>query len=85
MRKPGFSSAARGEGSAAYRIHPSQRGDAKLGGVFLRYQSPFRIAERWAWAKLDQTVRVYPNLEEAKKHTIFLIRSRQIEQERTAQ
>ena len=77
--------AARSEGNATYKIHPNQRGDAKLGGVFLRYQSPFRIAERWAWAKLGQTVRVYPNLEEAKKHTIFLIRSRQIEQEKRLQ
>ena len=73
------------EGEASYNIHPRERGDAQLEGVFLRYQSGLHIAERWAKVKLNQTVRVYPNLEEAKKHTIFLLRSRQVEQERRLQ
>jgi uncharacterized protein (DUF58 family) len=73
------------EGEAAYRILPRRRGDAQLGNLFLRYHSGLGIAERWAVVKLNQTVRVYPNLEEAKKHTIFLVRSRQIEQEKRLQ
>ena len=40
---------------------PGTRGDRKTGRVFLRYQSPFQMAERWAVADLEQTVRVYPN------------------------
>src|SRR5260370_502021 len=68
------------EGEASYTIHPRERGDAQLEGVFLRYQSGLHIADRWAKVKLNQTVRVYPNLEEAKKHTIFRLRSRQDEQ-----
>lgn len=73
------------EGETSYTIHPRQRGDAQLTEVFIRYQSGLHIAERWAKLKLAQTVRVYPNLEEAKKHTIFLLRSRQVEQERRLQ
>jgi uncharacterized protein (DUF58 family) len=73
------------EGEASYYIHPRERGDAQLAGVFVRYQTALHIAERWATVKLDQTVRVYPNLEDAKKHTIFLLRSRQVEQERRLQ
>jgi uncharacterized protein (DUF58 family) len=73
------------EGEASYCILPRRRGDAQLGSVFLRYRSGLGIAERWATVKLNQTVRVYPNLEEAKKHTIFLVRSRQIEQEKRLQ
>jgi uncharacterized protein (DUF58 family) len=69
---------AKGEGSASYRIHPMQRGDAKLGDCYVRYQSVLRITERWVRASLDQTVRIYPNLEEAKRHSIYLLRSRQI-------
>ena len=66
------------EGTGSYRIRPMQRGDARLADCFVRYQSVLRIAERWARAPLEQTVRIYPNLEEAKRHSIYLLRSRQI-------
>ncbi len=68
---------AKNEGTANYRIRPSQRGDAKLGDAYVRYQSVFRIAERWVQSSLEQTVRIYPNLDEAKRHSIYLLRSRQ--------
>jgi uncharacterized protein (DUF58 family) len=74
--------AAGGEAVSSYRIRPSQRGDAKLGDGYLRYQSMLRIAERWARAPLEQTVRTYPNLEEAKRHSIFLLQSRRMEMEK---
>ena len=67
-----------GEGRASYEIRPLQRGDAALGDCYVRYQSVLRIAERWARTPLGQTVRIYPNLEEARRHTIYLLRSRQI-------
>jgi uncharacterized protein (DUF58 family) len=66
----------------AYTIHPTQRGDKRLGRVFLRYHGPVRLAERWAIADLSQTVRVYPNLRESERYTLYLVRSRQIEQEK---
>jgi uncharacterized protein (DUF58 family) len=69
---------AKNEGTATYRIRPSHRGDAKVGDAYLRYQSVFRIAERWVRASLGQIVRIYPNLDEAKRHSIYLLRSRQI-------
>jgi len=69
---------ARGE----YFIAPSERGDAGLGRLYLRYQSPLRLAERWTSADLSQTIRIYPNLEEAKRQTVYLIRSRQVELEK---
>jgi uncharacterized protein (DUF58 family) len=69
---------AKGEGTEGYRIRPAERGDAKLGDVYVRYQSWLRIAEKWARASLQQTVRIYPNLDEAKRHSIYLLRSRQI-------
>ena len=58
---------------------PGARGDRKTGRVFLRYQSPLQMAERWAVADLVQTVRVYPNFEYARKSAVYLARSRQIE------
>ena len=76
------SAIAPGQGVAEYEIVPLERGNAKLGNVFLRYEGPFRVADRRAVASLEQTVRVYPNLEESKRNLIYLIRSRQMEQER---
>jgi uncharacterized protein (DUF58 family) len=69
---------SKSEGTASYRIRPMQRGDARLADCYVRYQSVLRIAERWAQAPLEQTVRIYPNLEEAKRHSIYLLRSRQM-------
>ena len=71
-----------GTGIGSYPIEPRSRGDAHFGDVWLRYTSPLLFAERWARAKMAQAVRVYPNIEEAQKLRIYLIRSRQIELEK---
>ena len=68
--------------TGSYSIEPRSRGDAHFGDVWLRYSGPLLFAERWARAKMAQTVRVYPNIEEAQKLRIYLIRSRQIELEK---
>ncbi|MBS1850381.1 MAG: DUF58 domain-containing protein [Acidobacteria bacterium] len=77
-----FLVAPRGEASQEYAVRPDKRGPQKVGCVYLRYQGPLRIAERWAVAKLAQEVCVYPNLQEAQRHSIYLIRSRQMEIEK---
>jgi uncharacterized protein (DUF58 family) len=74
--------AAGGSARSEYPIEPRPRGDARFGDVWLRYRSPLCLAERWARAPLGQSVRVYPNLEEAQRMRIYLIRSRQIELEK---
>jgi uncharacterized protein (DUF58 family) len=71
-----------GSAVATYSVHPSTRGDIQVGQVFLRYHGAVRFAERWAIADTRQTVRVYPNLREPERYTLYLIRSRQIEQEK---
>jgi uncharacterized protein (DUF58 family) len=68
--------------SATYTVRPLERGDVTLGAVYLRYQSGSHFAERWARAELKQTVRVFPDLEDAKRQNIYLSRARQIELER---
>jgi len=72
----------RAEATAGYTLTPTRRGDVELGAVYIRYQTALRIAERWAIAHLEQKISVYPNLEEARQHSIYLIRSRQIEMEK---
>ncbi len=71
-----------GEARASYRIEPLQRGDVPIGRLFLRCQSRWRVAESWLRADLAQSVRIYPNLGETKRHMLYLLRSRQIELER---
>ena len=70
--------AGRDQSAATYQIRPGRRGDATLGECYVRYQGVLHVAERWARAPLAQTVRIYPNLEEAKRHSIYLLRSRQL-------
>jgi uncharacterized protein (DUF58 family) len=65
-----------------YSILPAERGDVRLGRVYVRYQSALGVAERWCVAETAQTVTVLPNLDEAKQHTLYLIRSRQVEMEK---
>ncbi len=60
-----------------YDVLPRERGDRAMGGVLLRYQGPWGLATRWASVPLEQAVRVYPNLHDAQRQAMFLVRSRQ--------
>jgi len=73
---------ARSSAEAKYAVMPAERGDTKLGRIFLRYQSLLGLADRWAVAETQQTIRVLPNLEQARRQTLYLIRSRQVELEK---
>jgi uncharacterized protein (DUF58 family) len=73
---------ARGEAIASYEIRPTGRGDTHAGAVYIRYQTPMRLAERWAIAHVEQTICVHPNLEQARQQSVYLVRSRQIELEK---
>ncbi len=73
---------AGGTASAEYEILPAQRGDLPIGKLFVRYESALRLAERWAVAETSASVRVLPNLEQAKQQTLYLIRTRQVAMER---
>jgi len=77
-----FSIPAGQEGTADCTLVPKERGDYQLGLLYLRYQSPIGLAQRWAQADLRQQVRVYPSLQSAKRNQLFLLRSRRIELER---
>ena len=70
---------AKGEAVYRYAVVPNERGDHKVGRVYVRYTTTLQLVERWAVADLAQTVRVYPNFDKVKKQSIFLARTRQIE------
>jgi len=71
-----------GDASGTYDITPVRRGEAPLAGVFIRYQSAWRLAERWARADVTQVALACPDLELARRESIYLVRSRQIEMEK---
>ncbi|HEY0795259.1 MAG TPA: DUF58 domain-containing protein [Acidisarcina sp.] len=66
---------------AAIRYHftPRQRGDHQTGKLYLRYRSTIGLAERWAMAALEQTVRIYPTLRAGEEQQLLLARNRQID------
>ena len=65
-----------------YTICPNTRGDARMGELSIHYQSKIGLAERWGAAEISQTVRVLPDLEQARQQALYLIRSRQVEMEK---
>jgi uncharacterized protein (DUF58 family) len=81
----GLIAAPKGEAEAEYQIVPAARGETAIGDAYVQYQSPLGLAERWARAALAQTIVTYPNLDEARRESVYLVRSRQIEMERRSQ
>jgi uncharacterized protein (DUF58 family) len=67
-----------GVAEASYAVEPRERGDLSMGAAAVRYRSPWGIGERWASAPIAQVVRVYPDLHDAQRQAMFLVRSRQI-------
>jgi len=70
------------QAAGRYKILPRERGDVRLGRLYLRYQSKLGFAERWAAVEISQNVRVLPDLEQARQQALYLIRSRQVEMEK---
>ena len=71
-----------GAATVQYTLRSIKRGDHRIGQVYLRGQSTMRMAERWYAADVSQNVRIYPNLESAKRNTIYLTRMRQVQLEK---
>ncbi|MEO5818981.1 MAG: DUF58 domain-containing protein [Vicinamibacteraceae bacterium] len=65
-----------------YAVLPTERGDTAIGPVTVRYESPWRLATRWARVSIEQTVRVYPDLRAAQHHVLHLVRSQSMVAER---
>ncbi len=62
--------------TSEYAVLPTERGDARAGKLYLRYRSPLGLAERWASAPLQQTVTVLPDLPEANRQALYVLRTR---------
>jgi uncharacterized protein (DUF58 family) len=68
----------RNEAVASYRLFAAARGDYHFGDVVLRWRAPWGLVIKQARAPAAESVKVYPNLNEAKKHELFAQRNRQL-------
>jgi len=68
----------RDEAVASYRLFAAARGDYYFGDVVLRWTAPWGLVIKQARAPAAESVKVYPNLSEAKKHELFAQRNRQL-------
>ncbi|WP_321471875.1 DUF58 domain-containing protein [uncultured Paludibaculum sp.] len=68
-----------GSASSEYGVIGRVRGDLAVGDLFLRYQSPLGLAERWAVAPLAQSVRVLPDLPQARTDALAVAHHKQAE------
>ena len=58
-----------------------RRGSAamcSMGEALIEWRSSWGLVERWAHVAARSDLRVYPNLHEGRRHSMYLIRSRQI-------
>ncbi|MGH9432999.1 MAG: DUF58 domain-containing protein [Terriglobia bacterium] len=78
-RITGVAVSPHGKSCGEYSILPEARGDHLMGRVFASYQSSWKLVERWAQARLVQSVRVYPNLADSGRLAHGLARSRRVE------
>jgi uncharacterized protein (DUF58 family) len=69
-------------GDARYTVQPRDRGDVAVGPVVVRWRSRLGLAERWGLVPIEQTVRVYPDMQEGRRESMYLIRSRQVATEK---
>jgi uncharacterized protein (DUF58 family) len=64
--------------SISYALHPTARGSYDFGGVVGRIRGRFGLVWRQVRWPLEAAVRVYPNIEEARKNELYAHRNREI-------
>ena len=66
----------RNEVILSYRLFAAARGDYHFGDVVLRWPGPWHLVIRQTRIPATASVKVYPNINEAKKHELFAQRNR---------
>ncbi len=66
------------EASINYSLYAASRGDYAFGDIVLRWRSPWGLAVKQARVGAAEAVKVYPNINEARRHELSAQRSRQM-------
>jgi len=61
-----------------YKLYAASRGDYGFGDLVLRWRSPWGLIIKQARIPAAENVKVYPNINEAKRHELFAQRNRQM-------
>lgn len=67
---------------AGYDVVPRERGDHEVGEIVVRCQTGVALAIRWTRAEVAQVVRVYPDLRQARRVALALVRNQHVEIEK---
>ncbi len=61
-----------------YKLYAAARGDYRFGDIVLRFPSPLGLTIRQIRIPAAETVKVYPNIHEARRHELAARRNRQL-------
>jgi uncharacterized protein (DUF58 family) len=66
------------EAAASYRLYAASRGDYEFGDIVLRWPAPWGLVIRQLRVNAAEHVKVYPNINEARRHELSARRNRQL-------
>lgn len=66
------------EATAGYKLYAASRGDYGFGDVSMRWRSPLGLVVKQVSLPAAESVKVYPNINEAKRYELFAQRNRQM-------
>ncbi len=66
------------EATAGYKLYAASRGDYGFGDVSLRWRSPLGLVVKQVTLPASESIKVYPNINEAKRYELFAQRNRQM-------
>lgn len=70
--------AAEAEAETSYKLYAAARGDYGFGDMVLRWRAPWGLVIKQAGVSAVERVKVYPNINEARRHELFAQRNRQL-------
>ncbi|MCI0524459.1 MAG: DUF58 domain-containing protein, partial [Acidobacteria bacterium] len=64
--------------NVSYKLYAASRGDYEFGDIVVRRTSPWGLVIKQDRVKAAESVKVYPNINEARRHELSALRSRQL-------
>jgi uncharacterized protein (DUF58 family) len=66
------------EAMAGYRLYAASRGDYGFGDIIIRWRGPWGLVVKQARLPAAERIKVYPNINEARRHELSARRNRQL-------
>jgi uncharacterized protein (DUF58 family) len=66
------------EAMVSYRLYAASRGDYGFGDIILRWRGPWGLVIKQARLPAAERIKVYPNINEARRHELSARRNRQL-------